>query len=270
MAQSLQSSKQFFRFASQKFGGGKNPFLLSSTHKSELARKGYTQAVVHLLPASESIRVARALGVPTDGWVNLCRCSTKGCRAVCLTKSGRLVLTASQTAAFVRSYLWQQHRDMFQLLLEDEIERFVARTDDQAVVRVYGTHDGNIFEDLPGLPQSFSNVIFNDYTKIDQPTGWVGYNVYRCKSATERTTQEQFAFFHMNGLNHAVPFHLGRNDPLPETYHGIPVVDGDHDDLRFLDPSGVIVGLRYKVAHGVSVAESHGFIREVPVLIGSR
>lgn len=266
----LKVARDLFRAYSKRFGGGANPFLLSETHKSELARKGYTQRVVHLLPASESIRVARALDVSTDGWKNLCVCSTRGCRAVCLTHSGRLGLTAAQTAAFARSVLWQQHRPEFQLLLDDEIRRFKASCDDQPVVRVYGTHDGSIFKDLPGLAEAHPDVIFNDYTKVTQPTGWVAPNVYRCKSATEYTTPAMFAMFRMNGLNHAVPFNLGRNDPLPETYLGIPVVDGDHDDLRFLDPDGVIVGLRYKVAHGVSVSESNGFIRdirEVPVYL---
>lgn len=268
MSTSVKQARVLFKSVSKRFGGGANPFLLSETHKSELARKGYTQRVVHLLPASESIRVAKALGVSTQGWKNLCKCSTKGCRAVCLTHSGRLGLDAAQRAAFVRSFMWQQHRAEFQLVLDDEIRRFKASCKDQPVVRVYGTHDGNIFEDLPGLAQSFPDVIFNDYTKLPIVTGWVADNVYRCKSATERTTRVQFEFAAKNGLNHAVPFHLGRNDPLPAFFHGIPVVDGDHDDLRFLDPYGVIVGLRYKVAHGVSVTESHGFIREVPVLVG--
>jgi len=35
-------------------------------------------------------------------------------------------------------------------------------------------------------------------------------------------------------------------DAFPETWRGIPVINGDESDLRFTDPVGVIVGLRAK------------------------
>jgi len=34
--------------------------------------------------------------------------------------------------------------------------------------------------------------------------------------------------------------------PMPATYLGRPVVNGDETDLRFLDVSGVVVGLKAK------------------------
>tara|TARA_R110000824_G_scaffold48737_1_gene137399 strand:- start:252 stop:551 length:300 start_codon:yes stop_codon:yes gene_type:complete len=34
---------------------------------------------------------------------------------------------------------------------------------------------------------------------------------------------------------------------LPETYKGFKVVSGDEHDLRFLDPSNVVVGLKEKL-----------------------
>lgn len=263
----MNTARKFFKELSRRFGGGANPYLLSETHKSELARRGFTQRVVHLLPHRESIIYAKQLGLDTRGWRNLCHGSTRGCRMVCLSKAGRLGLTASERAAFVRSYLWQQHFDVFCELLDDEVGRFKNRCDDQPVVRTFGTHDGDVTVDIPDIVERHHDVWFNDYTKLDIPTGWILPNVYRIKSATELTTVDEFRDYAARGLNHAVPFHLGKHDPLPTTYHGIPVVDGDFDDLRFLDPDGVIVGLRYKVAHGVDVKRSHGFIRPVPVTI---
>jgi hypothetical protein len=44
---------------------------------------------------------------------------------------------------------------------------------------------------------------------------------------------------------------------LPETYLGRPVIDGDEHDLRFLDPSGVVVGLRAK---GKARKQRGGFV----------
>jgi hypothetical protein len=46
-------------------------------------------------------------------------------------------------------------------------------------------------------------------------------------------------------------------DKLPETYLGKPVIDGDVSDLRFLDPKGVIVGLKAK---GKAKKDSSGFV----------
>lgn len=243
--------------------------LSAETHKSALARDGYSQRIVHLMPARESIKYARRYGIKCDHWRNLCRGSTCGCRAVCLTDSGRLGLSVSQRAAFVRSYLWQSHRSKFLERLDAEITAFKRKCTDQPVIRLYGTHDGDILTDAPDVVSAHPDVIFNDYTKLPIATGWVADNVYRCKSATERTTRDQFLDYAVAGLNHAVPFDIPRGADLPEYFHGIPVVDGDIDDLRFLDPAGVIVGLRFKVPSMLAKRgrDHRGFIRPVPVTI---
>jgi hypothetical protein len=43
---------------------------------------------------------------------------------------------------------------------------------------------------------------------------------------------------------------------LPSTWLGFPVIDGDRHDARFLDPAGVIVGLRAK---GLARVDTSGF-----------
>ena len=45
---------------------------------------------------------------------------------------------------------------------------------------------------------------------------------------------------------------------LPDTYWGYPVIDGDEHDLRFLDPAGVVVGLKAK---GNAKRDQSGFVR---------
>lgn len=44
----------------------------------------------------------------------------------------------------------------------------------------------------------------------------------------------------------AVVFDTPRGQALPAQYLGVPVVDGDKSDARWLDPSPAIVGLRAK------------------------
>jgi hypothetical protein len=47
-----------------------------------------------------------------------------------------------------------------------------------------------------------------------------------------------------------VVLNVGRGLELPAYWHGARVVDGDAHDNRWLDPRGVIVGLRVKDGSG--------------------
>ena len=46
-------------------------------------------------------------------------------------------------------------------------------------------------------------------------------------------------------------------DKLPETWHGFTVIDGDDDDLRYLDMGGVVIGLKAK---GKAKKDTSGFV----------
>jgi hypothetical protein len=46
-------------------------------------------------------------------------------------------------------------------------------------------------------------------------------------------------------------------DQVPATYKGRPVIDADETDLRFLDPKGVIAGLKAK---GRAKKDYSGFV----------
>jgi hypothetical protein len=49
-------------------------------------------------------------------------------------------------------------------------------------------------------------------------------------------------------------------DKLPETYMGKTVFDADDTDLRFLDPRGVVLGLKAK---GRAKKDTTGFVKRV-------
>jgi hypothetical protein len=44
---------------------------------------------------------------------------------------------------------------------------------------------------------------------------------------------------------------------VPDTWQGFPVINGDESDLRFLDPAGVVVGLKAK---GDAKKDASGFV----------
>ena len=70
-----------------------------------------------------------------------------------------------------------------------------------------------------------------------------GKNDIECRKAAAR------------GVNVAYVF----KDKLPKKFNGLKVINGDKHDLRFKDPSGVIVGL---VAKGLGrKVENDGFIK---------
>jgi hypothetical protein len=51
-----------------------------------------------------------------------------------------------------------------------------------------------------------------------------------------------------------------RKGPLPVTWFDREVIDGDVHDFRFLDPQGVVVGLRAK---GTAIRDTSGFVAEM-------
>ena len=66
------------------------------------------------------------------------------------------------------------------------------------------------------------------------------------------------------GLNVATVFGLKKTEPMPETYNGRTVFNGDESDLRFLDPKGVIVGL---YAKGKAKKDTTGFVKYPTIMM---
>jgi hypothetical protein len=96
------------------------------------------------------------------------------------------------------------------------------------------------------LPERFPDVTFYDYTKDPRrPAETLPANY----SVTFSFSGENLAdalFTLETGGNVAVVFATAKGRALPESWNGFPVIDGDESDLRFLDPRGVVVGLRLK------------------------
>jgi hypothetical protein len=83
-------------------------------------------------------------------------------------------------------------------------------------------------------------------------------------SASEHTDPATLREWAAAGHSIAIPFRIAKGEALPETYHGIPVIDGDLTDDRTLDPPGVIVGLRAK--GNTAWLDQSGFIRDLDLL----
>jgi hypothetical protein len=225
---------------------------------------GYLTAILHLAPADVA-----------ETGVNLCPSSTAGCRAMCLNLAGRGGMLHKDTGTnTIQEARKRKSRDFvadkvaFARKLVGEIGKFVTHAEKRGLVpcvRLNGTSDivwERILVDGKSIMGHFPNVIFYDYTKIagrkELPSN------YSLTFSLAENNDSKACIALNNGTNVAVVFNTKKGKPLPATYpiggQTFQVIDGDETDLRFLDPKGVIVGLRAK---GRAKKDTSGFVRKV-------
>lgn len=205
--------------------------------------KGYLSAVLHLAHAKKS------------GY-NVCPWASPECIKLCLDdNSGRGRMPQAKEARIRRTRLLFEHPEVFKMMLERDIQAFIRKAERKGLkpaLRLNGTSD------LPELAiefaRKFPTVQFYDYTKgletllrDDLPSNY--HLTFSRSEVNEKESQVALA----NGYNLAVVF-----EDKPETYNGYPVVDGDEDDLRFLDPKGVVIALSDK--GNVASRSERGFV----------
>ena len=205
-------------------------------------KKGYLSFVLHLAPSDLS------------GY-NTCPMASAGCRAACLNTAGRGGLfkvgtftNTIQEARIRKTKLFFEDRPTFMAMLVKDITAAIKMASKRnliPVIRLNGTSDirweivtVNGFDNIMAM---FPAITFYDYTKISNrrnlPTNY---------SLTFSRSETNDAVLPTIMQNIAVVFGVKKGKELPTMYLGRPVIDGDDTDLRFLDPKGVIVGLRGK------------------------
>ena len=145
-----------------------------------------------------------------------------------------------------------------------KFQRYCKKRGIQPCVRLNGTTDiqwENIKIGDYNIFELFPDVQWYDYTKIanrrkvkDIPNyhlTWSYSNADPRYAAMLDTAIE-------NGMNAAVVY---RSEYHKTTWQGYPVIDGDKDDLRFLDPKGGHIVALY--AKGAAKRDTSGFVQEV-------
>jgi hypothetical protein len=215
-------------------------------------KQGYMTYILHLAPADVS------------GY-NTCPKATAGCKAACLNTAGRggmfkkgETTNVIQKARIRKTKLFFENRDVFLAILEDDIRKAIKQSEKKGLVPVFrlnGTSD--LSWEKYGIIQKFPNVQFYDYTKVlGRKVSYLS-NYHLTFSAADgndddvrRAIKEKY--------NIATVFGIKKSQPMPETYEGAPVFNGDESDLRFLDPKGVVVGL---YAKGKAKKDTSGFVK---------
>jgi hypothetical protein len=188
-----------------------------------------------------------------------------GCIEGCLNTAGRGAMTTVQTARQRKAEWFYRNRGSFMAQLVEDVtkfQRYCVKRDIQACVRLNGTTDirwelikvdgfANIFEMFP-------DVVWYDYTKIaNRKTSHIrNYHLTWSFSDASPAYSAMLTNAMSNGMNAAVVFRS--QHIIPNTWRGMPVIDGDKDDLRFLDPQGGHIVSLY--AKGRAKKDTSGFV----------
>lgn len=227
--------------------------LTAGESSPKLAKfQGLETAILYLAPHAMA-----------DGKTNLCP-ESHGCRVHCLVKQGRGTQTGIRHARIKRTRLFLKHPDAFEHMLHYDIEHVrlrAARRGVPAVVRLNGFSD----LDWRHIYLYHPTVGFWEYTKrLDLARAFLHKefpsNVLRVTySRNEKHGDAQALELAEAGAVVTVVFRTRRHAPLPRTWHGKPVHDGDINDARWNDAPGTIVGLRAK---GTAFYDRTGFVVE--------
>jgi hypothetical protein len=226
--------------------------------------QGYNTYILHLAPANLS-------GYET------CAKRTVGCTAACLNLAGRGGMfkkgestNVIQEARKRKTRLFFENRAEFMSLLLKDITLAIKQSKKLGltpVFRLNGTSDlsWEKYEIVEGrnIFQMFPDVQFYDYTKILGRKIKMIANYSLTFSAADGNDADVYAAI-QQGYNIATVFGIKKTLPMPETYLGLPVFNGDESDLRFLDPKGVIVGL---YAKGKAKKDTTGFVKYPTVML---
>ena len=184
-----------------------------------------------------------------------------GCREGCLNTAGRGAFNSVQAARHRKTQMLLKLPDQFDKQLRadlDRFQRYCQRKGIQPVVRLNGTSDYNWKDVIVDYP----NIQFYDYTKVYNRVAknWPSnYHLTLSYSEANPEYRDKVVWYANNyNANMAVVFR--DKDSIPDTFLGRPVVDGDSDDLRFLDPENVVVAL---YAKGKAKRDTSGFVVDV-------
>jgi len=231
-------------------------------------KQGYNTYILHLAPANLS-------GYET------CPKRTAGCTSACLNTAGRggmfkkgETTNTIQKARIRKAKMFFENRAEFMADLVKDIELAIKQSEKKGLIPVFrlnGTSDlsfekyevirnGKLYRNIFS---AFPDNTFYDYTKI---LGRKIANIpnYSLTFSAADGNDNDVAKAITQGYNIATVFGIKKTLPMPDSYLGLPVFNGDESDLRFLDPKQVIVGL---YAKGKAKKDETGFVKYPSIMM---
>jgi len=233
--------------------------LLSTRNAKTIkgSKLGFTTYIMYLSPFTDNSK-----------GINLCSHASIGCAKACLFNSGAARFNHVQNGKRNKTEYYLADRKNFLIQLYNEITKIVelhekiqgseqiGRSGDVVrykdfAIRLNGTSDISfekfIIKDGKNIFELFPNVQFYDYTKNHLRFERIkNLSNYHLTFSRSENNENQSLKMLKNCYNVAMVF----SKLLPKKYLGFDVINGDETDLRFLDKTNVIVGLKYKNATG--------------------
>jgi len=217
-------------------------------------KQGYTTGVNYMSPYK------------TYPYGNVCAMADKfKCHGPCLNESGRGKFSVNQVARFRKLALFKDHPELFKEMLIKDIEtgiRKAKRDNTKVAIRINGTSDIDIVRlYLDILKEYEDEVEFYDYTKIvkyllnlqkldNQISNYhLTFSYSKVNTAQEYIEQATKTKFNIAMVikNENQVTRLMENEHKIKLYgREYNLINGDDDDLRFLDTNNSIVLLKYK------------------------
>lgn len=204
--------------------------------------KGYLTGIMYLAPSKLA-------------GVNLCPAASQGCIAACLFSAGRGRFYVITRARVIKTLAYLLDKPRFHAIIKKSIKSLVVKAKNKGlipVVRLNGTSD-LLWERESDIMQSFPNVQFYDYTKLEGRFNFpLPANYHLTFSLSESNQNDAVKVLQRGGVVAAV-----FAGDLPAKHLGFPVSNADSTDLRFLDQPGSIAGLKAK---GKAKHDQTGFV----------
>jgi hypothetical protein len=219
-------------------------------------KKGYLTYILHLAPHNLSGYQVCAMA--------------DGCQIPCLNLAGRGGMFKKgessniiQKARIRKTKQFFEIREWFMARIVKEIQNGIKYANKHNLIPVFRM---NGTSDLPwekfrvtvngveyrNIMEAFPQIQFYDYTKVYGRKVPSNYHLTFSRSANNELNVIKAI---QAGYNIAVVF--DNKKPMPETFMGLPVINGDETDLRFLDNTNSIVGLKAK---GPAKKDYSGFV----------
>jgi hypothetical protein len=205
--------------------------------------------------------------------INLCENANIHCINGCIVSSGMARFDAVMEARIKKTDFFLSDKPRFLKILFAEL-CYIDVTEDLALIRL------NMYSDVDWYSEflnhgydltKFKNLIFYGYTKrpsiLEQSSelsnfdcifSYSGYNWKLCEH-----------YLNSGICNVSIVFKLKKKQPLPTTWNGFPVLDGDLNDqrLKSIEGTGYIIALRYKspVAKGSKSYKPSKFVIELSI-----
>jgi hypothetical protein len=206
------------------------------------SKNGYLTGVLYLAPSNIS-------------GINTCPAASKGCSSACLFEAGRGVMWPVFKARVIKTIAYYADKKRFEAAINESIRKLKVKAHNKGmtpIVRLNGTSD-IMWDKVSTIIQDNSDVQFYDYTKITARFNMKLPNNYDLTYSLHETNKDAIMRIVQGGGRVAVVF----RHELPDSYWNVGVVNGDDTDLRFLDPTNCIVGLKAK---GPAKNDQSGFV----------